>query len=61
MTRRISLIQSKAESTDEGRFERVVDGRRKGMRGWLRFTILYGAIAYVTFIVVMVVIRFLFD
>ena len=61
MTRRFSLLQSSVESSEEGRFERVVDGRHRGMKGWLRFTILYGAIAYVTLVMVMIAIRFILE
>ena len=60
MTRRFSLLQSSVEPSDEGRFERIVDGRHKGMaKGWLRFTILYGLIAYAVLAALLIVVNYL--
>ena len=61
MTRWFSLHQSRVESSEEGRFERIVDGRHRGMKGWLRFTLIYELIAYVTLLVMMTVIIFILD
>ena len=57
MTRWFSLHQLSIESGEEERFERVVDGRHRGMKGWLSFTILFASVAFAVCVALMVVVR----
>jgi hypothetical protein len=59
VTRWFSLHQLRTESSEEGRFERVVDGRHRGMKGWLSFTILFASMVFVAYVILMVIAHFL--
>ena len=61
MTRWFSLHQLDAESSDDGRFERVVDGRHRGMKGWLRFTFFYASIIFVIWLALVIVVNLFFS
>jgi hypothetical protein len=47
MTRWFSVIQMRNESSEEGRFERVVDGVHKANKGWLYITLAFVGVAFV--------------
>jgi hypothetical protein len=57
MTRWFSVLQLRTESSEEGRFERVVDGVRKGMKGWFRFTLIYAFFAFVVWLALVIIIN----
>ena len=60
MTRWFSLHQLGTESSEAGRFERIVDGRHRGMKEWLRFTFLYASIIFLISLALVVVWNFVF-
>jgi hypothetical protein len=51
-----STIQLRAESGEEGRFERVVDGRHKANKGWVLITLVFAGVAIVVWFVMFIVI-----
>lgn len=57
MVRWRSFIQLKEESSLEGRKELVLDGVKKGMKGWFRFTMLYIFIALIILTGFMIVVN----
>jgi len=57
MTRWRSVIQLRTESSEEARYERVVDGVHKGMKGWLRFTLIYASVAFVVWLALVIIIN----
>ena len=57
MTRWRSVIQLRTESGEEARYERVVDGVHKGMKGSLRFTLIYAFVAFVVWLALVIIIN----
>ena len=60
MTRWFSVLQLRTESSEEGRLERVVDGRHKGMKGWLSFTLVFASVAFVVWLAMIIIVNTFF-
>jgi len=60
MTRWFTVLQLRTESSEEGRFERVVDGVHKGMEGWLFFTLAFASVAFVIWLAMIIIVNAFF-
>jgi len=52
-----TAIQLRAESSTEGRVERVVGGPHKGAKGWLFITVVFAGIAFFTWLALMIIVN----